>query len=214
MQFWISTLCNRVDCDLISLSTNTGVNSFAIVNCSIAPLCKKSIVIQFHWGLIKGLGGLPSFYLSSKSKPLNGWTHCLVDQFLCQTLHQISRLIPIAFQCTILCMWIFCTSTNQASGQCHIGSSPTVFVAQHRHFKWVSASGMYCKQGDSIGMHKYCKYCGTGTHFAGLHPDALGKAAQTMQGPRQEPDVWPDFAVGLLFLFWAHRKVWWPRTVK
>ena len=132
MQFWISTLCNRVDCDLISLSTNTGVNSFAIVNCSIAPLCKKSIVIQFHWGLIKGLGGLPSFYLSSKSKPLNGWTHCLVDQFLCQTLHQISRLIPIAFQCTILCVWIFCTSTNQASGQCQYWYAQVLLVLRDR----------------------------------------------------------------------------------
>ena len=123
-----------------------------------------------------------------------------------------SNLIPIAFLCIILCVCgFYCWP-----GQCpmpHRIFSNSIF-ARHRHFKWVSASGMYCKQGDSIGMHKYCKYCGTGTHFAGLHPDALGKAAQTMQGPRQEPDVWPDFAVGLLFLFWAHRKVWWPRTVK
>ena len=38
---------------------------------------------------------------------------------------------------------------------------------------------------------------GRDTFCRGLHPNALGKAAQTMQAPRQEQDVCPDFAGGL-----------------
>ena len=53
----------------------------------------------------------------------------------------------------------------------------------------------------SIAFKTLQQYCATRTHFARLHPDALGKAAQTMQVPRQEQDVCPNFAVGLLLLF-------------
>ena len=55
----------------------------------------------------------------------------------------------------------------------------------------------------SIGTHQFCTIDiasvlrGRDTFCRGLHPNALGKAAQTMQAPRQEQDVCPDFAVGL-----------------
>ena len=135
---------------------------FANVNCNISSFYSLlAIVIHFHWGLIKGLGGLSSFYLSPKTKPFNGWTVCLIN----------------------------CIASN-LSFLCHVGSAATVRHG-HSRLKCVRASaGIYCKIIE-LGC---TSIAAVGTHFAGLHPDALGKAAQTMQGPRQEQDVCPDFA--------------------